>query len=89
MREWRYNLLDESCRLAMRGGRSASLWRRLAGSLTLALSLAAFVLALAGRPTWGWRVVAIALVVLVVSLVAAWSLGFEAGARSRSGGPEP
>jgi hypothetical protein len=60
------------------------LYARLASSLTLALSFAAFVLALAGRPTWGLRGVAVGLVVLVVSIVMAWNLGFQAGAGARN-----
>jgi hypothetical protein len=52
-------------------------------ALLPALSFAAFVLALAGRPTWGLRGVAVGLVVLVVSIVMAWNLGFQAGAGAK------
>jgi hypothetical protein len=65
------------------------LYTRLASSLTLALSFAAFVLALAGRPTWGLRGVAVGLVVLVVSIVMAWNLGFQAGAGAKDDDWEP
>jgi hypothetical protein len=61
--------------------RKPSLKDALIIALGLGLTLAGFIVALVGHPTWPVRIGAVGFVVIVVAFVVVWHLGFRAGAK--------